>query len=86
MINQVVNQNQATTENQVEPMLNDDGSFISTYHNLPKHAIDRYHLFHDTVDNNLYPNLHKIRPWINNYPTRFNQLTPTMIKSDDKKK
>ncbi len=66
--------------------LNDDGSFISTYHNLPKHAIDRYHLFHDTVDNNLYPNLHKIRPWVYNYPTRFNQLTPTKIKSDDKKK
>jgi len=40
--------------------LNDDGGFISTYHNLPKQAIDRYHLFHDTVDETLYPYRHKI--------------------------
>lgn len=65
--------------------LNDDGSFFPTYHNLPKHTIDRYHLFHDTVDNNLYPNLHKIWPERFNYLKRHNQLIVTG-KSDHEKK
>ena len=54
--------------------LNDDGSFIATYHNLPKHAIDRYHLFHDTTDDILYPNLHKV------WPSRFDYVKNETIE------
>lgn len=64
--------------------LNDDGSFLSTYHNLSKHAIDRYHLFHNTNDNYLRSGMRKIKP-IADYVKKDGRLTP-IIKGNKKRK
>ena len=56
--------------------LNDDGGFFPTYHNLPKHTIDRYHLFHDTTEAIVPRSLHKIWPTRFDYVKKGGRLTP----------
>ena len=64
--------------------LNDDGSFFPSYHNLPKHTIDRYHLFHDTNKALVPRSLHKIWPIRFDYVKKDGKLTPIDNKGDKK--